>query len=232
MTQILVVKQKESPNAHYIGRGTALGNPFVMIDEVDRDEVVELYDQWFEAKCYDQSLPILYTLAQLYAKAVHAGGLELGCHCAPRRCHGDVVKAKLDAMLKQRYQITAFTTEGYEVSSKGDKRFSAFNAVMADNRTIEMHYQCDVKGYEPGGVNWKLGKGKPPKNKMTQDELYEGYLNLWRIWAQDKTQLLDELYALSTFFNYSLKDMFAKTPVNQAVALAQLINERSKNAFQ
>lgn len=35
---------------------------------------------------------------------------------------------------------------GYEVSSHGDKRFSAFNAIMSDGRSIECHYQCDVKG--------------------------------------------------------------------------------------
>ena len=51
---------------------------------------------------------------------------------------------------------------GYECSSKGDSRFSAFNAIMPDGRTIEQHYQCGVKGYQPGGTNWKLGKGKPP----------------------------------------------------------------------
>lgn len=35
---------------------------------------------------------------------------------------------------------------GYEVSSSGDKRFSALFAKMADGRTIEEHYQCDIKG--------------------------------------------------------------------------------------
>lgn len=35
----------------------------------------------------------------------------------------------------------------YEVSSKGDKRFSAFYARLKDGRTIEEAYQLDVKGY-------------------------------------------------------------------------------------
>ena len=34
---------------------------------------------------------------------------------------------------------------GYEVSSKGDKRFSAFNAYLPDGRSIEQVYQCDIK---------------------------------------------------------------------------------------
>ena len=40
---------------------------------------------------------------------------------------------------------------GYEVSSIGDKRFSAMYAVMPDGRTIEQWYQCDLKGYDIGG---------------------------------------------------------------------------------
>ena len=50
---------------------------------------------------------------------------------------------------------------GYECSSHGDKRFSALFAKLADGRTIEMHYQCDVKGYQPGGIgtmrDWMSG---------------------------------------------------------------------------
>ena len=72
---------------------------------------------------------------------------------------------------------------GYEVSSKGDTRFSALNALLEDGRTIEMHYQCDPspvgKGFDPGGTNWRLGKGKNPKDpNMTREQLWEKYLGL------------------------------------------------------
>lgn len=50
----------------------------------------------------------------------------------------------------------------YEVSSKGDTRFSALNAKLKDGRTIEEAYQLDVKGYRAQGDNWRLGKGKAP----------------------------------------------------------------------
>lgn len=43
-----------------------------------------------------------------------------------------------------RYSWGRRTRPGYEVSSKGDKRFSALFAKMPDGRSIEMHYQCDV----------------------------------------------------------------------------------------
>lgn len=119
---------------------------------------------------------------------------------------------------------------GYEVSSKGDSRFSALNARMTDGRTIEMHYQLDPspmgKGYQPGGRDWRLGKGKPPLDKdSTPDRLYSGYLDLWRQWAINNSSLMLELRIKAIEHNLVLSDMFATTPVNQARALSDLLNE-------
>lgn len=113
---------------------------------------------------------------------------------------------------------------GYECSSKGDRRFSAFNARMPDGRSIEEHYQCDVKGYDPGGRNWRLGKGKPPKNPYTPDELWNAYLELWRTWAEHHPALIEELRVLASRYNNVLSDRFASTPINQARALAEILN--------
>lgn len=111
---------------------------------------------------------------------------------------------------------------GYEVSSKGDARFSAFNAIMPDGRSIEMHYQCDVKGYEPGGRNWRLGKGKPPLDKSKA--LWPEYLALWKVWAQHHPDLMRDLQNHAAKFDNVLSDRFATTPVNQAHALAEILN--------
>jgi len=112
---------------------------------------------------------------------------------------------------------------GYECSSRGDRRFSAFYAKLPDGRTIEEHYQCDVKGYDPGGQNWRLGKGKPALDPNV--DLWAEYLMLWRIWADQHTDLLTMLAALAS--RGVLSDSFATTPVNQAHALATLLNERT-----
>ena len=113
---------------------------------------------------------------------------------------------------------------GYECSSRGDARFSAFNARMPDGRTIEQHYQCDVKGYQPGGTNWRLGKGKPP---LRQVDLWGEYLALWRVWAEHNLPLMRELYVAAKSTGI-LSDRFATTDVNQARALATILNELIK----
>lgn len=114
---------------------------------------------------------------------------------------------------------------GYEVSTKGDARFSALNAKMPDGRTIEMWYQCDIKGYQVGGTNWRLGKGKPPLIAFPRDHLWEMYLSLWRIWAIHNHVLMAELLVKAGENGNCLYDCFASTNINQAAALAQILND-------
>ena len=111
---------------------------------------------------------------------------------------------------------------GYEVSTKGDKRFSAFNAIMPDGRSIEVIYQTQIKGYS----TWRAGKGKPPLDPTVN--LWEEYLNLWRVWANNNLPLMRELYFAASKQNFILSDCFASTPVNQAHALSEILNELTK----
>lgn len=120
-----------------------------------------------------------------------------------------------------RYARYAARGRGYELSTKGDSRFSALVAQLADGRTIEMHYQGDVKQRDPGGRNWRLGKGKPPLDPSV--DLWAGYLDLWRQWARLNPELIEDLRAKSR--GLVLTDMFASSPISQARALAQILNE-------
>ena len=115
---------------------------------------------------------------------------------------------------------------GYEVSTKGDKRFSAFNAILPDGLSIEIFYQTRIKGYG----TWQEGKGKPPLDQSV--DLWKEYLNLWRIWANNNLPLMRELYFLAKDKGYVLSDCFANTPNNQAHALAEILNELIKNNKQ
>ena len=117
------------------------------------------------------------------------------------------------------------TKGGYEVTSRGDARFSAFGAAMSDGRTIEMWYQCDIKGYAPGSKNWREGKGKPSIIPYPGDELYLAYKTLWRIWAINNVALIEFLIESANTHNNLLTDRFASTPINQARALAEIITE-------
>ena len=108
----------------------------------------------------------------------------------------------------------------YEVSSKGDKRFSALYATLQDGRTIEEAYQLDVKGYRKFGDNWKLGKGKKPLDLSI--DTWKEYKNLWKLYLDENPNLVSELQALN---GVNFTDMFANTSISQARALAELLNE-------
>ena len=109
----------------------------------------------------------------------------------------------------------------YEVSTKGDKRFSALNARLEDGRTIEEAYQLDVKGYRKEGEDPRLGKGKPPRNDLTPDQSYEAYKQLWATWLDENPDLAAELKEIVS--SKKLVDRFARTRINQADVLMELL---------
>jgi hypothetical protein len=79
-----------------------------------------------------------------------------------------------------------------------------------------------VKGYDPGGTNWRLGKGKPPLDP--QSDLYTAYRGLWERWAVENPALIEELRKQVTQHGHLLSDRFATTPISQARALSDLLN--------
>lgn len=108
---------------------------------------------------------------------------------------------------------------GYELSSHGDKRFSALFARLKDGRTIEEAYQLDVKGYRAFSNQWRDGKGKPP---LVARDTWPEYLGLWQQWAQENPALIEDLRLKSQ--GKVLTDKFASTPISQARALAVVLN--------
>ena len=111
-----------------------------------------------------------------------------------------------------------YAANGFEVSSRGDRRFSALYARLRDGRTIEQAYQLDVKGYRAlGATDWRAGKGRPPVVAMTRDALWAAYLGLWEQWACENPADIADLCLRSS--GKVLTDRFASTPISQARAL-------------
>lgn len=141
----------------------------------------------------------------------------------------------------------------YEVSTAGDKRFSAMVAkfnpgtiiegVDVGGMTIEQVYQSVIK---------KSRKGQPPAedsmiNRLViESQLSEearrdfystnkedwsyriGYLPLWQEWAKQNPQLIEELREKSA--GKTLTDKFANTRVSQARALAEILNSNQHSS--
>ena len=75
----LVVHCKKSKYDVYIGRPSIWGNPFTIGKDGNRLEVIQKYKEW------------LYTQSNLLSKIKELRGKILGCWCAPKKCHGDIL---------------------------------------------------------------------------------------------------------------------------------------------
>jgi len=80
----------------YIGRPSALGNPFPMKEESDREAVVRSYQEWLREQ-YRSGGKAKQELLRLHHLA-RKQPLELVCWCAPSLCHADVIKHALMSM--------------------------------------------------------------------------------------------------------------------------------------
>lgn len=88
--------------AIYCGRGSALGNPFVMKSEADRDKVCDAYDEYLRRKIEEGNNPQCEQLNNIWAKWMKSD-IALICFCAPKRCHCETIKAVLIEAYKGEY---------------------------------------------------------------------------------------------------------------------------------
>ncbi len=77
-----------------------LANPYKLRDEADRQRVLARYQKWFDSKAQDGDEAVANELARLINLA-RTGDVALGCFCAPRICHCDVIKEFIEENLKQ-----------------------------------------------------------------------------------------------------------------------------------
>ncbi len=83
-----VVNKRLSRYDVYIGRGGPWGNPFEIGRDGTRAEVIAKYRVWITS---DDRVAVA-----LRANLHLLKGKVLGCFCAPRRCHGDVLAELAD----------------------------------------------------------------------------------------------------------------------------------------
>lgn len=84
MTKVVHFK-KESYDV-YIGRPGMWGNPFILGRDGNREEVIAKYREWL------LSDPVMVALVRRQLR-----GKRLGCWCAPKPCHGDVLAEIADS---------------------------------------------------------------------------------------------------------------------------------------
>lgn len=74
-----VVHCKKEKYDVYIGRPSKWGNPFTIDKDCTREQAVEKYREWVKKQ------------PELMASLHELEGKTLGCWCAPKACHGDIL---------------------------------------------------------------------------------------------------------------------------------------------
>jgi hypothetical protein len=93
--QIRVARKGQGLGGVYVGRPTPLGNPFRLLREENRDQVVARYAVWLEEELHRGNPAVTRALEELYRRLKRQGTLTLLCFCAPRRCHAEVIAEHL-----------------------------------------------------------------------------------------------------------------------------------------
>lgn len=88
--------------SEYIGRGSPLGNPFshkentkaaVVVES--REKAIEMYAKYLLEQIQEGNQTIIDEMDRLAYIAMDTGKLVLKCYCAPKPCHGDVIRKVL-----------------------------------------------------------------------------------------------------------------------------------------
>lgn len=96
---MIKVGKKWDKGAIYIGRGSPLGNPFVMKDQsqAERDRVCDEYEAWLRAQIKAHNEVVTKEIRRI-KEISREHDVTLGCFCAPKRCHGDFIKYVLESL--------------------------------------------------------------------------------------------------------------------------------------
>lgn len=86
MVNIAAPDPKDRQCDQYIGRGSYWGNPYIIGEHGDRATVIRRFE------AYLRSNP------DMLAKVGLLKGKRLGCYCAPKACHGDLLAKLADAI--------------------------------------------------------------------------------------------------------------------------------------
>ena len=114
-------RRQRSPSDVDIQRGSPFGNPLVMRGERERDAVVDGYREILEerataSEAAGRRCPPLAVdegarevtrerredaFAGVLKRMLAGEQIRLVCACAPKRCHGDIIAARLRRMMRE-----------------------------------------------------------------------------------------------------------------------------------
>jgi len=88
----------------YIGRPSALGNPF-SVKEYGRYRAIEKYLDWLEMQLNNTESLQRKFLEDIAKKGLETGKVTLICWCKPLACHGDFLRPYIEDIAKEVFNV-------------------------------------------------------------------------------------------------------------------------------
>ncbi len=104
---ILNLKTDDCRHAAYVARPSPLGNPYAIGPDGDRDAVIERYRHWLAARIAERDPVVCTALLGIRPEQ------PLSCHCAPARCHAEIIAEVLDGGVQNQLRERAGKTLRY-----------------------------------------------------------------------------------------------------------------------
>jgi hypothetical protein len=95
---ITIGNKRRGDHGVYIGRPSALGNPFQIGRDGDRATVIRRYETWLAAQLKNAESAASADVRRL-AKLAQQRDICLVCWCYPLPCHGDIIKRAIEQLL-------------------------------------------------------------------------------------------------------------------------------------
>ena len=107
---IHIVNKHHKKIGEYVGRGSPLGNPYVIGEQYQRGEAIEAFKPYLAKAIGDGDPRICDELNRLLNILLEKKVLTLQCFCAPKPCHAEVIR---DAIYRAMYDYVIATGKGF-----------------------------------------------------------------------------------------------------------------------
>lgn len=91
MYKIYVVNVRSVQECEVVHRPSALGNPWPIGPNANRNLVCDHYEEWFHERIEFNDKIVIHEVKRLHRIGKDKGIIRLGCFCKPMRCHGDTI---------------------------------------------------------------------------------------------------------------------------------------------
>jgi len=91
-SSITIGNRRVGHSGIYVGRPSALGNPFVVGVDGEAGTLIAPYRRWLRARIKAGDEAVLRALFEIAVELDERGTLHLVCWCAPQPCHADAIR--------------------------------------------------------------------------------------------------------------------------------------------